>query len=357
MPDSPPPAPEGVLDSLTNAVLVLDEDLRVRWINRSASRLLDAPLETVAGRPAAGWLSEEILRHASDALERRMTWAGAYGSARGSGGETLPVRVNVSPLEGGRGAVVSFARLASLEHRERRRLEQERLGAVARLAEGAAHVIRNPLTGISAGVEFLGRGLSADPDQKENFQAILREVDRLDRILGDLLAITHPADLSRAPADVSALVFDLTARFRAAYPDPVLRAECADNIARPWLDSEQIRRAVWELLKNAAEASAPGGNVGLRAGLFESDETLFQLGGRVLRLDVSDSGPGLPAGFERALFEPFRSTRSGSKGLGLYIARDAVVRHGGELRVANRPDGGALASIYLPWETRNDERD
>lgn len=357
MHDLPPRAPAEVLDSLTNAVLVLDEDLSVRWMNRSASRLLDLSAAEVVGRAAAEWLSVEILAHATVASKQRLTWAGASGRARGPGGEMFPVRVNISPLEGGRGAVVSFARLASLEHRERRRLEVERLAAVARLAEGAAHVIRNPLTGISAGVEFLGRGLSADPAQKENFEAIMREVDRLNRILGDLLAITHPAALSQAPTDLSAMVFELTSSFRESFPGLTLRAECAEDTGQPWLDSGQVRRAVWELLKNSAEASPPGGSVGLRAGIFQADETLFQLGGTVLRLDVTDSGPGLTPGIEKALFEPFRSTRSGSKGLGLYVARDVVVRHGGELRVVNRPEGGARASIYLPWETRIDERD
>src|SRR5205823_2207800 len=125
---------------------------------------------------------------------------GVSGQVRDSTGEPVTVRANVSPYrvaesEEQGAVVVSIARQTSLDHRERRRLQSERLQAMGRLTEGVAHVVRNPLAGIAAGVEFLGRGLETNEMQRGNVAAVLREVDRLDRLLEDMVRITHPPEV------------------------------------------------------------------------------------------------------------------------------------------------------------------
>ena len=93
----------------------------------------------------------------------------------------------------------------------------------------------------------------------------------------------------------------------------------------------------------------------LAARLEAPAEGLPRLGDPLLRIDVTDRGPGLPEPVRHAPFEPFRSGRPGARGLGLYTAHDIVVRHGGELRLSDREGGGTCATLYLPWEILDDD--
>ncbi|MBI5836643.1 MAG: PAS domain-containing protein [Candidatus Eisenbacteria bacterium] len=348
-----------VLDSLDQAVLLLDANLGVLLANRAATRMLGILAQAGSAPRADELLSPELVECAREVLRTGRARLGVAGHARGDASQPNPVRAGISPLEpgegGARGIVVRLAVAASLDHQERRRRMQERLEALGELTAGVAHVVRNPLTGISSGVEFLGRQMARDPVQQENVAAILREVRRLDGLLEDLLRITHPAALELRPKGVEDLLREAARDLSARVPGARVRLACEARVGRPRLDAEQVRRAVVELAVNAAQASPEGAEVTLAAALASADATLVELGDPLLRIDVSDRGPGLPSAVRRAPFEPFRSTRSGARGLGLYTAHEIAARHGGELRLADEEGGGTRAILFLPWEIRDDD--
>ena len=346
-----------ILDSLSNGVLLLDAELQIQYSNRNAGRLLGIFSQQALGRPASEFLSEELTGTAGSVRELGHSRLGVPGQVRSADGEWIPVRGNISRLASAsrsQGSVVlSLARLTALDHRERRLQLAERLGALGRLTEGVAHVLRNPLAGIAAGVEFVGRKLESDEAQRGNVVAILREVDRLNGLLEDMVQITHPAPVVAAPARVETVLEEVAAEVRGRLPAVEVRTSCASDVGSPRLDREQIRRAVLELTLNAAEATPPGGSVRVSASLEPPDADTLEREGLALRIDIQDSGKGFSETMRRFAFEPFRSTKSGSKGLGLYISRDIAERHGGEIQIRDVEGGGSRVSLLLPWETES----
>ncbi|HVP37943.1 MAG TPA: ATP-binding protein [Candidatus Saccharimonadales bacterium] len=239
----------------------------------------------------------------------------------------------------------------------RRTRAADRGSALASLSEGLAHALRNPLTGISSGVEFLGRQMARDPVQQENVAAVLHEVRRLNGLLEDLVRITHPPRLDLRPVALEAALQELAREAATRFPEVRLEARCEPRVGRPRLDASQVRGALRELLSNAAQAAPPGSTVSLSAALEPPGAEQADLGDPLLRVDVVDRGPGVPPPVRQARFEPFRTTRPGAKGLGLYIAHDIAARHGGELRLADEAGGGTRATLYLPWEIGDDDGD
>ena len=225
---------------------------------------------------------------------------------------------------------------------EQRRAREEQRLAMGRLTEGVAHVVRNPLTGIGAGVELLGRFAPEDSLARENVAAILREVDRVNGLLEEMLRITHPPELARSPVDLPELLS------RAATDGARVQGSAPSQGGLPLLDAEQLRQALAELVRNAHEAAGPGGEVRIRAAAERGPDRTS------LRIDIENSGAAFPDHILAHAFEPFRTTKPGRKGVGLYVAHDIVERHGGRLRLESRPGGGARVTLHLPWETEHD---
>jgi PAS domain S-box-containing protein len=347
-----------VLDGLEIGVLSLDAGLAVRLMNRTAGRMMGISAHDCEGRPASDLLSPEILESAREAARSGRARLGVAGRARTSQGEMRPVRASVSPLAGSPGSepgtVVSFTPMAGHDRSERRRQMEQRMRELGEFTAGVAHVVRNPLTGISSGVEFMARQAPRDPVQAENVAAILREVRRLDGLLEELLRITHPTALDLRPVRLEGLLREVALDLKSRFPRVTVHDSCEASVGEPLLDGEQLRRALAALASNAAEASPEGSPVEISARLEAPDGALAELGEPLLRIDVTDRGPGLPAPVRRAPFEPFRSGRSGGRGVGLYTAHDIATRHGGELRLTDREAGGTCATFHLPWEIRDD---
>ncbi|MBN1771865.1 MAG: HAMP domain-containing histidine kinase [Deltaproteobacteria bacterium] len=234
---------------------------------------------------------------------------------------------------------VAFAFVFVRAQRQRealeRRLERERrLAVLGEMSAVLAHEIRNPLTALKGHAQLLAEVLPGEGAERAKVDRVVREALRLETLTSDLLdfvragevrrAETAPAELLRAAAEeVDAGRFELRlARAPARWP----------------LDPARMRQALVNVLRNAAQASPAG----TRA-TVEAEER----GGR-LAIEVRDRGPGIPAGDEERIFEPFHTTRVQGTGLGLAVARRIVALHGGTIVARNGPDGGAVFAIELP---------
>jgi signal transduction histidine kinase len=227
----------------------------------------------------------------------------------------------------------SFNRMAArLEEEDDRR---------RRLLADLGHELRTPLTVIRGEIEAVIDGLH-DPSQLSN---VIDEVDLMERLLEDLRVLTLAEagrlQLHREPTDVESVVGDVIASFSTPIEAQDIRAVVSvePDIGEIDVDPYRLRQVLSNLVSNALDQMPGGGRLEISA----AEE------GAQLRIQVADTGPGIPPDRLEHVFERFvKSGDSTGSGLGLSIARDLVEAHGGTIAAANRPDGGAVFTIDLP---------
>ena len=219
--------------------------------------------------------------------------------------------------------------------------QAERLAVVGGLAAGVAHEIRNPLASISGSIELLHQMPQADEDSRALMSIVTREIDRLNRLLTDLLDYANPRSLEIEPLDLAGLVRDTVGVFTQ---DRGLAGVTVELVGGDELgaiemsgDAAKLRQVLWNLLRNAAEAAALGGGHVTIEVTPESSEVVIR---------VRDDGPGISAEHAQRVFEPRFTTKAAGRGtgLGLYIARQAMQRSGGEVLLVPEDD-----PHRLPW--------
>lgn len=345
-----------VLDSMASALVAVNLKGEILSFNRAAADLLGLTEEHSTGQPFGAVLGtdgEALLR---DALEDGREAQRAETQLRAHDGSPVPVSLTTSLLRDDRrsvyGAIATFVDLTPLKRAEEHVRRVDRLAALGRFTSSVAHEIRNPLTGIAAGIQYLERSVGADDPQRENFEFILSEVRRLDRIVGDLFDITHPRrlmvraaaieePLRRALLSLDALIQEraLDVRLVIAPRTPVV----------PY-DADQMQQVFINLIKNAAEASPNGSTITIQvASIAATPRGAGALSsGPSVAVRVEDRGNGIAAEHLKTIFEPFFTTKPGGTGLGLYICHDIVKRHGGSLTVTSDPGRGAAFTVELP---------
>lgn len=263
---------------------------------------------------------------------------------------TFPASLSTAPLRDadGRlyGAIATFVDLTEFKRMEERIRQLDRLAVLGRFTAGIAHEIRNPLTGIGTGVQYLTRGLAQDDPQRENAGFILAEIERLNHIVEDLFRVTHPHPLMPTPEKLDRLLE------RALQSLGNLPAERGLTVSREYdpagpeapVDAEQMQQVAINLIKNAVEATPEGGRLvlvtGRRPGRRGEGEWAF--------FRVIDTGSGMSAEVQKSIFEPFFTRKKSGTGLGLYITHGIVERHGGHLRVESREGAGSTFTVEIP---------
>jgi PAS domain S-box-containing protein len=353
---------EHVLDSMAGALVAVDMDGAVLSFNRAAQDLLGFGEAEVLGRPFGELVGSDgeaalraTLEHGREATREEVL-------LRARDGLPVPVSLTTSLLRNERravyGAIATFMDLTPLKRAEEHARQLDRLAALGRFTSSVAHEIRNPLTGIAAGVQYLARAIPPADPQHEHLEFILGEIRRLDRIVQDLFDITHPRRLQLVVRPVEETVE------RASQCVAALAAERGLSVAQDLAprtppvphDPDQLEQVLINLLKNAAEASAPGGTIQVRVTPVPTAPTGRRRRGPAapgapgVRIEVTDQGCGIDAEALKTLFEPFFTTKPGGTGLGLYISHDIVKRHGGRLAVRSEPGRGATFTVELPLE-------
>lgn len=215
---------------------------------------------------------------------------------------------------------------------------REALAAVGEMAAGLAHEVRNPLGAIHGAAQVLSSGADAT-QTREMLDVIQEETARLGRVVGDFLDYARPGSPRRQPVDVAELARRV---LRAAEVAGMkLRADLRvkNGATRALGDPDQLQRAFANVVRNAAEATGPGGLLRVDVGRDDA--------GRVT-VRFEDNGPGIPPEQVARLFQPFHTTKPGGTGLGLALVHRVVEAHGGTLGVEGRPGLGAVFTFALP---------
>jgi len=338
---------ERIVESIRSGVITTDLQRRVYTVNRAAEEMTGYSSEDLRGKDVS-ILFGDIGAHIEESL-----MAAAEGQATPrfesecltAEGFRVRLGYGISPLysEGGEttGLVITFQDLTDIRSMEETSRRQERLSAVGRVAAGIAHEIRNPLAAMRGSIQVLKSDIQ-DPSQAELMDIVLRESDRLNRIITDFLTYARPRKFSLLETDLREPLRETFALLRHSpeiLDGHALEEDSPEEPLMALADAEGVRQVFWNLSRNALKAMPDGGT--LRA-------EMRQASGERVRVTFTDTGRGMsPAQVER-LFEPFSSSTTGGTGLGLSIVYQIIRDHGGTINVRSREGHGTTITIELP---------
>lgn len=355
---------EDVLANFTDAVVVLDNDLRVVLFNQAAEELTGRPQARALGQPCSRVFPQTPLVSKIVARVRK------NGQSESRSEETLlrrgkhvPVRITCLPfwdnenrLRGTSLIIHDLSQQRTLEESARRNENLARLGT---LVAGLAHEVRNPLAGIKGAAQLLQGRLGDQPELREYTAVIAREVNRLSSLVEDLLNLGAPPKPRLEPMNVHRVIWDVVRLVEEELTRREIQLRCEFDPSLPEIqgDSEQLNQVFLNLVKNAIEAMTPDGrpaHAPVTLTISTRMETDFHIlrdrnrASKYLRIEVADQGPGIEQEHAGRVFEPFFSTKPRGTGLGLAISQRIVAEHGGTMRaVSNRPHGTVI-KITLP---------
>jgi len=231
------------------------------------------------------------------------------------------------------------AKIAQLERTQAQLVESEKLASVGQMAAAVAHGLRNPLASLRASAQVALRHPDS-PAARESLQAIIEEVDRLDKRIAHLLTFSRPAPTHQMRERLGALVDGAIAPLRTLLADRLIALDVVipDGLPDVHVDPMKVETAILEIVSNALDAMNGGGRLRLEGTAMD---------GRVA-LEIRDTGRGIPADVLPNVCEPFFTTRSEGTGLGLAIARRFVEQTGGRLEISSVIGEGTTVRLVFP---------
>jgi two-component system nitrogen regulation sensor histidine kinase GlnL len=350
---------ESLIAGLPDAVVGVDDGLRVMLWNPAAEALLGRSARRTIGRALKEIFPPDtsLVRHLGDTLATGESRSESGAVVEGGDGRPVHVSIVTAPLarsgdvEAAVAVIRDVSRLHQLESEVRR---GETLAAAGQIAIGLAHEIRNPLGAIRGAVQLMRRELGDDARFGEYTDVLLKEVDRVNRIIEMLLDISRPVTLRPVPLNVHQLLErvallseEMASRRRVQIVrryDPSLPAILADE--------DRILQVFHNLVRNAIEAMADGGRLTLVT--RPSMNPLFtkvDLGHgqrSMAEIQVIDEGPGIPEATRARLFTPFFTTKDKGLGLGLALCHRIIEEHHGGIQITSELNRGTAVSCFLP---------
>lgn len=267
-------------------------------------------------------------------------------------GFAVRVGYAISPLVGETGGttglILTFQDLTEIRTMEENVRRKDRLAAVGRVAAGLAHEIRNPLGAMRGAIQVLQAQTPPESSQASLMEIILRESDRLNKIITNFLTYARPRVSNFSEIDVREAVSDTFTLLKHS-PDVKenhkLETDLPDQPVFVSADPTQLKQIFWNLARNAIQAMPDGGNLKIKLEPMPSRERI--------RILFEDSGRGMSANQVEQLFEPFSNSTTGGTGLGLSIVYQIVRDHSGTINVKSGEGSGTIITVELPTEARS----
>lgn len=351
-----------ILESLTSGVLAIDLDGNINLFNRAAGEILGYRAEEVIGKPYLEVMGKGV--EEKHTLPFRLKYPDSHlpdgngeKEVQSRNGEKIPLGFSTSLLKDKEGeilgAVEIFLDLTRLKQMEEEMMRVKTLAALGEMAAVVAHEVKNPLGGIRGFAELLDRDLEGKDPRKRSVKKIIEGVETLDRIVMSLLNHTRPIKLSPRKIEMVKFIDEVINFFEMDASQTKANVHVLKNYPGDelfcYVDTEQFRQILLNLLHNSVQAMPEGGNITVELNR-EAETSDFSSKARDKRavLKISDTGMGISKGIKEKLFTPFFTTKEHGTGLGLATVKKIVEAHQGDIQLESELGKGTTVQVRLP---------
>jgi hypothetical protein len=228
---------------------------------------------------------------------------------------------------------------------EKQMARVDRFATLGELAAGIAHEIKNPIAGIGGAIQILSRDFPENDYRREIFEEILKQINRIDQDIMDLLSYARTAKPEFGRYDIHKILQQaiLLLRDRAAQQKVEIEVHYAEKIPTVEVDEKQIQQVLVNLGLNGIQAMKDGGTLKFSTRLHQTSDNEG-----LVEIEIEDTGQGIPKEKLSKIFTPFFTTRHTGTGLGLSICQKLIDQHQGTIEVSSDPDKGTSFTILLP---------
>ncbi|PLX74539.1 MAG: PAS domain-containing sensor histidine kinase [Desulfuromonas sp.] len=349
-----------VIDNLDRAVIATDQEGHIVLFNPTAQAYTGLSEKQCLGRHYEQLFAgqAEIL-----ALIQQTLSAGRSISddedvfLHPSAGPPIPISITVSPIFGSgsdqEGVVMIIRDLSRTKELEEALRHADRLSMLGTLAAGLAHEVKNPLGGIRGAAQLLEMELGDNSPLQEYTSVMIKEVERVDGIIEELMDLSRPRPLSKNEVDLNQMLGDLLLLQQEAHRERNICFVLDLDPSIPPISGDEalLTRLFLNLIKNAAEAVKQNGVISISCKIV-SDYHLHNPGKRPVPwivVEITDDGPGISKEEKERIFTPFYTTKVGGSGLGLATCQKIIGSHNGFIRVKSKPNEGTTFRVSLPF--------
>jgi two-component system sensor histidine kinase HydH len=340
-----------VVSSLPVGLIATDRNQRIAFFNEAAVRITGLKLQEAIGKDFEEMVSTRLcglsafLNPGQIILEHEMECVL-------DAGRTVPLSVSATRIVNEDGELVGnllilrdLGEVRTLQEEIRRK---EKLAALGGLAAGIAHEIRNPLSSIKGLASFFRDKFAEASEEREAATIMMKEVDRLNRVISELLEFARPSTLNLGPTDINQV---LKHSLRLVEQDAkakniVVNLSEGDHLPHAMLDSDRFSQCLLNLFINGIQAMEKGGTLSVRSS---------QDSGKFIIVEIEDTGQGIDQGSLPKIFDPYFTTKPSGTGLGLAIVHKIIEAHDGAIKVRSAPGKGTVFTISLPVHAVGDD--
>lgn len=336
---------DNLVENMPIGLVALDTEKTIATVNQVAASMLGINVSDAVGQKAPAVLPPPI-HELIQGLDGNPSITDVQIECRLPDGRSLPMEATATALKDETNLFFGYALLlkdlSEIQALRKEVARSQRLATVGRLAAGVAHEIRNPLSSIKGFATYFKERYPDVAEDQQITGIMIQEVDKLNRVVGQLLEFARPIKIIKKWASLSPLIDDSLKLVEKLAESRSIRIKSTvtPRDLRGWLDPDRIHQVFLNLYLNAMEAMETGGILDVTANTSADHQNLL--------IRVADTGPGIDPENIAHIFDPYYTTKPSGTGLGLAIVHNIIEAHQGRIVPENVPEKGLSMTIFLP---------
>jgi len=344
---------DNLVENMPIGLLATDSEKRIVSLNNVAAAVLQLSPEESVGKDAHTLLPQEIsealqsLESGEESIEKEI-------ECRLDDQKVVPLEISATLLRDEKGNflghVILFKDLTEVRTLKKEVARSQRLASVGRLAAGVAHEVRNPLSSIKGFATYFKERYHDVPEDIHIAEIMIKEVDRLNRVVGQLLEFARPITVTKKAFSINTLITDSLKMVerQADEANVELKVQLLPDSKDVILDPDKISQVLLNLYLNAIESMRSGGELGVKISVPSEKNGI--------EINVADTGTGIRPEDLTHVFDPYFTTKTSGTGLGLAIVHNILEAHAGQIKIKSRLDAGTTISLFLPGSDKDLKR-